>query len=95
MDAVAKNQSTSIYGNIVSFYESAKDENLLVVGTDDGLIQITKDGGKTWNKTEAFAGIPDRTYVSALLASEHNNNVLFACFDNHQNGDFKPYVMKS
>ena len=48
MDAVMKNASTSPYGTIVAFSESAIDENLLVVGTDDGLIQITTDGGAAW-----------------------------------------------
>ena len=66
IDAVAKNRSTSPYGTIVAFSESPLDENLLYVGTDDGLIQISMDGGKTWNKQSSFPGIPDRSYVNAV-----------------------------
>ena len=95
MDAVAKNQSTSIYGNITAFSESPKNENILFAGTDDGLIQITGDGGKSWTKIEKFAGIPDRVLVQNILASQHDEKTVFAVFNNHRNGDFKPYVMKS
>lgn len=94
-EAVAKNASTSFYGNIVAFDESNLDENLLVVGTDDGLIQITTDGGKFWNKIEKFPGVPETTYVSDLLTSQHDRNVIYATFDNHKNADFKPYVFVS
>jgi photosystem II stability/assembly factor-like uncharacterized protein len=95
IDAVAKNQSTSEYGNIVAFSESPLDENLLYAGTDDGLIQITEDGGRTWTKIEKFPGVPDLTYVNFLLASQHDKNTVFAAFNNHKRGDFKPYLFKS
>ena len=68
---------------------------MLYVGTDDGLIQITKDGGKSWSKKEGFAGVPSRTYVNMLLASQHDENTVYAAFNNHKRGDFKPYLMKS
>lgn len=92
-DAVAKNASTSFYGNIVAFSESPIDENILIVGTDDGLIQITTDGGKNWQKIEKFPTVPETTYVSDVFASHHDRNVFFASFDNHKNSDFKPYVL--
>ncbi len=95
IDAVAKNASTSQYGTIVSFSESPLNENLLYVGTDDGLIQITEDGGTTWTKIESFPDVPDQTFVYMLLASQHDENVVYACFNNHRNGDFKPYAYKS
>jgi hypothetical protein len=94
-DAVAKNQSTSFYGNIVALAESPKKEGLIYVGTDDGLIQVTSDGGQNWTKYEKFAGVPEMTYVSRLAASNHDENTVYAAFDNHKNEDFKPYVMKS
>ena len=62
-DAVAKNQSTSFYGNIVALAESPKKEGLIYVGTDDGLIQVTSDGGANWTKYEKFPGVPEMTYV--------------------------------
>jgi photosystem II stability/assembly factor-like uncharacterized protein len=95
IDAVAKNVSTSAYGNIVSLSESPLQEGLLYVGTDDGLIQVTDDGGKNWKKIEKFAGVPELTYVSALQASAFDANTVYAAFDNHKTGDFKPYVYKS
>ncbi len=94
-DAVAKNVSTSFYGNITALAESPKKEGLIYVGTDDGLIQMTEDGGKNWTKYEKFPGIPDNTYVSRIKASPHDANVVFAAFDNHKNADFKPYLLKS
>jgi photosystem II stability/assembly factor-like uncharacterized protein len=94
-DAVSKNVSTSFYGNVVALAESPKQEGLLYAGTDDGLIQVTEDGGQNWRKTEQFSGVPDRTYVSRILTSSHNRDTVYAAFDNHKNGDFAPYLLKS
>ena len=94
-DAVMKNKSTTIFGNIVAMDESPKNEQLLYIGTDDGLIQVTKDGGATWNKKDNFPGIPAMTYVNMVLASQHDENTVFAVFNNHKKGDFKPYILKS
>ncbi len=95
VDAVAKNASTSFFGNLVSLTESPKLEGLLYVGADDGLIQVTEDGGANWRKVERVAGVPAGTYVSALLASRHDAGVVYGAFDNHKNGDFKPYLCRS
>jgi photosystem II stability/assembly factor-like uncharacterized protein len=95
VDAIAKNGSTSPYGTIVAFSESPIYYDLLYVGTDDGLIQITTDAGANWTKVESFSGVPEKTYVNAVLASRHDENVVYACFNNHKNGDFKPYVYRS
>lgn len=95
VDAVAKHESTTIYGNIVALSESPVKENLLYIGTDDGLVQVSEDGGKTWRKQDKFPGVPDVTYVNMLLASQHNEQVVYAAFNNHKNGDFKPYLLKS
>src|SRR5271165_3503212 len=94
-DAVAKNASTSFYGNIVALSESPKKEGLIYVGTDDGLIQITSDSGANWTKYEKFSGIPEMTYVSRLAASSHDENTVYAAFENHKNADFAPYLLKS
>ena len=97
IDAVAKNASTSPYGTIVAFSESPLNENLLYVGTDDGLIQITEDRGKNWAKIDvnAIDGVPQNTYVNCLLASQHDENVVYVAFNHHKYGDFKPYLFKS
>jgi len=94
-DAVAKDISTSLFGTIVSLEESPVKENLLYAGTDDGLIRITDDGGKNWSTASSFPGVPENTYVSDILASKFDENVVFASFDNILRDDFKPYLMKS
>jgi photosystem II stability/assembly factor-like uncharacterized protein len=95
VDAVAKNRSTSIFGNIVALTESPLKEGLIYVGTDDGLIQITEDGGENWRKIEKISGVPEMTYVCFLLASQHEVDTVYACFDGRKNNDLKPYILKS
>lgn len=95
IDAVQKDVSTSLYGEIVALDESPLKEDLLYAGTDDGLIQVTEDAGKNWTKIASFPGIPENTYVSDLLASKFNENVVYASFDNILRDDFKPYLLKS
>jgi photosystem II stability/assembly factor-like uncharacterized protein len=95
LDAVAKNASTSFYGNATTISESPLVEGLLYVGTDDGLVHISEDGGSSWRKIETFPGVPAMTYVSRLEASRHNADTVFAAFDNHKNADFKPYLLES
>jgi photosystem II stability/assembly factor-like uncharacterized protein len=95
MDAIMKNKSTTIFGNIVALDESPKKEGLLYAGTDDGLIQVTEDKGVTWKKMSTFPGVPKNTYVNMVLPSQHAEGTVFAAFNNHKNGDFKPYLLKS
>ena len=95
IDAVAKNQSTAFYGNASALAESQKKDGLIYVGTDDGLIQVTEDGGKNWRKMDKFPGVGDMAYVSRIITSNHDATTAFASFDNHQNADFKPYILKT
>ncbi|MEL7533496.1 MAG: glycosyl hydrolase, partial [Bacteroidota bacterium] len=95
MDAVAKNISTTIYGNIVALDESPVQEDLLYIGTDDGLIHISENAGGDWRKVDGVAGVPERTYVNMLLASQHDASTVYAAFNNHKMGDFMPYLYKS
>ena len=69
VDAVAKNKSTSFYGNIVSLAESPLQEGLIWVGTDDGLIQLTRDGGATGPGSRRSQGARAASYVSDLEPS--------------------------
>lgn len=94
-DAVAKHVSTSFFGNITALSESPIKEGLIYAGTDDGLVQITEDGGKNWRKVELFTGVPEGSYVARLFASQHDANTVYAAFDNHKNADFAPYLLKS
>ena len=94
-ESVWKNVWTSYYGNSVALDESPLVEGLIYVGTDDGLIQVTEDGGENWRTIESFPGIPDLTYVADLTASQHDPDTVYAVFNNHKQGDFKAYVLKS
>lgn len=94
-DAIAKNASTSFYGNIVALDESPLKEGLLAVGTDDGLVQVSEDGGASWRRIDTFPGVGEYAYVSRVVFSRHDANTLYATFDRHKMGDFKPYVLKS
>lgn len=97
VDAVAKNASTSFYGNIVALDESPLSEGLLYVGTDDGLIQISEDGGTTWRATasETLPGAPRLAYVSCVTADRFDPDTVYATLDNHKMGDFSPYIYVS
>ncbi len=95
VDAVSKNRSTSFYGSLIALDESTLREGLIYVGTDDGLIQVTRDGGATWTRHDTFKGVPDMSYVGDIKASRFDEGTVFACFDNHKKGDFKPYLMRS
>jgi photosystem II stability/assembly factor-like uncharacterized protein len=95
VDTIAKNDSTSIYGSAIMISESALQEGLIYVGTDDGVLNVTEDGGATWRRTTKFAKVPDMTYIDDVQASAHDTNVVYAVLENHKRGDFKPYVLKS
>jgi len=95
IDAVAKNASTAFFGNASTLAESPKKEGLIYVGTDDGLIQITEDGGKNWRRVEKLPEVPELAYVSRIVASNHDANTVYVAIENHQNADFKPYLFKS
>ena len=94
-EAVWKNVFTSPYGTIVSLSESSVQEGLMVAGTDDGLLQITTDGGANWKTIDNFAGVPEKSYVADVLTSQHEANRIYVVFNNHKEGDFASYIMKS
>ncbi|NNK38366.1 MAG: glycosyl hydrolase, partial [Xanthomonadales bacterium] len=95
VDAIAKNMSTSMYGSLIALDESPLVEGLLYVGTDDGLIHVSRDGGQNWNRSDSFRGVPDQSLVEDIIASRHDENVAWAVFDNHKRGDHKPYVLRT
>ena len=94
-DAVARHAGTADFSNISSIDESPLRKGLLYVGTDDGLIQVSRDGGATWTKIEKFPGVPEMTYVSRVVASSREEGTVYATFDGHRSNDFKAYVLKS
>jgi photosystem II stability/assembly factor-like uncharacterized protein len=94
-DAVAKDLSTSLWGTTVSFEESPVNENLLYAGTNDGVLSVTEDGGKNWRMVKSFPGVPEYSYISDVLASRFDENIVYIAFDNQQKDDFKPYLLMS
>ncbi len=94
-DSIARNTSTTDLSNIVSLDESPLKEGLIWVGTDDGLVQVTEDGGKNWRKIEQFPGVPQWTYVSDVFPSPRDADTIFVALNNWQRGDYKPYLVKS
>lgn len=94
----ADNTSAENHCTIFTLAESPLDENLIWAGTDDGNLQYTTNGGKTWNNVAAnytAAGIPSQTWVSSIEPSRYDKNTVYATFDNHMYGDHKTYVAKS
>jgi photosystem II stability/assembly factor-like uncharacterized protein len=94
-DAVAKNTSTAIYGNISAIAESPKKEGLLYVGTDDGLVQVSEDAGGHWRRVDRLPGVAADAYIARIRASQHDAATVYLAAENHQNGDFKPYLLES
>ena len=87
----------SNYSTITSLSESPKKEGLIYVGTDDGIIQVTEDGGANWRKVsfERMSGLPKTAFVNDIKADLFNENIVYAVFDNHKFGDYQPYLFKS
>ena len=94
-DSVAFNQATTTLSTITALDESPLLEGLIIAGTDDGVVQITEDGGKQWRKLESFPGVPEHTYVTDVYASPRDSGTIFVTLNNYLRGDFKPYISKS
>jgi len=87
----------SNYNTITSLAESPKQEGLIYAGTDDGLIQVTENGGEDWKKIEvgALPGVPATAFVNDIKADLFDPNTVYVALDNHKFGDFMPYLLKS
>ncbi|MCG6955765.1 MAG: hypothetical protein LJF04_07230, partial [Gemmatimonadetes bacterium] len=94
-DAVSLGQGTAQFGNISTLDVSPLQAGLIVAGTDDGVVSISQDDGKTWNKIMHFPGVPDTAYVSKVRNSRATVGTFYVSFDNHRSNDFKPYFLKS
>jgi photosystem II stability/assembly factor-like uncharacterized protein len=94
----ADNTSAENHTTIFTIVESPLDEKIIWVGTDDGNLQVTRDGGLTWVNTSkqiAASGVPAQTWVSSIEPSHFSKDVVYATFENHMYGDHKTYAAKT
>ncbi|MCI0445711.1 sialidase [bacterium] len=90
------NSSAETHTTIYSISESPKNGKLIWIGTDDGNVQLTQDGGKTWNNVVGnIKGLPPASWVSHVEASQFNEATAYATFDRHTFGDMNAYVYKT
>jgi hypothetical protein len=95
VDALYDNGAMSLYATITTISESPLVEGLVYIGTDDGLIQVSEDGGATWHSSENFPGVPELSFVNDVQASLHDADTVFAVLDAHKTGDFHPFLFES
>ena len=95
VDALYDNGAMSQYATITGISESPVVEGLLYVGTDDGLIQVSEDGGQQWRAVESLPGVPAFSFINDVEASQHDADAVFAVADAHKTGDFSPYLFES
>lgn len=87
----------SQFSTITSLAESPVAEGLIYAGTDDGLIQVTENGGKSWRKiaVSQLPDVPDTAFVNDIKADLFDADTVYVALDNHKHGDLKPYLYKS
>jgi hypothetical protein len=90
---IARHDGVGSFGNIVTLEESAAQAGVVWVGSDDGVVSVTRDGGKTWtNATSKISGVPKFTYVSDVVPSRAAAGTAYVTFDGHRGGDYSTYV---
>lgn len=87
----------SNYNTITSLAESPQQEGLIYAGTDDGMVQVTEDGGGNWRSIAvgSMPGVPATAFVNDIKADLHDANTVYVVLDNHKYGDYQPYLVKS
>jgi photosystem II stability/assembly factor-like uncharacterized protein len=95
VDALHDTGAMSKYSTIASIAESPLDGNVLIVGTDDGLVQVSADGGQSWTRTAAMPGAPARAFINDVEASLFDARTIYVVADAHKDGDFAPYAFVS
>jgi len=87
----------SNYNTITSLAESPLKEGLIYVGTDDGIIQVTENGGESWTKIEvgSLPDVPETAFVNDIKADLFDEQTAYVVMDNHKFGDFEPYLYMS
>lgn len=94
-DTLSRDDGVSDFGTITTITESPVKAGVIYVGTDDGVVQMTNDGGKNWQNITSKFKLPGSRWVSRVLASRHGAGTAFVAFDGHQDDDFKPYIFRT
>ena len=95
-ETLASNDGVSDYGTITVVEESPRSADVIYVGTDDGNLQVTRDGGGTWtNVVGKIRDLPARSYVSGIEASHDVDGRVYVAFDRHYDDDYRPYLYVS
>ena len=90
------NSSAEMHTSIYSISESPRNGQIIWVGTDDGNLQITRDGAKTWaNVVGNVKALAANSWVSTVAAGRFDDGVAYATFDRHTYGDMTPYAYKT
>jgi photosystem II stability/assembly factor-like uncharacterized protein len=90
---IAKNDGVEQYGTLFTIAESRKTPGLIWTGSDDGLVHVTRDGGRTWtNVTPKISGAPRLAYVSKVEPSRASDGTAYVSFDAHRTGDYGAYL---
>jgi photosystem II stability/assembly factor-like uncharacterized protein len=93
---ISRHDGASSYGEITVLAESPVDPQVLWVGTDDGNLQMSRNGGRTWTERSGnVRGVRDGTYVSRIVASRSGAGIAYVAFDAHRDGDFEPYIFRT
>ena len=94
--ALSRHDGQTTFSTLTTISESPLDARVLYTGSDDGQVQVTRDGGQKWtNLTARIDGVPAGTYVSGIAASRHVAGRVYATFDGHFNNDYTAYVTVS
>ncbi|HYV96118.1 MAG TPA: hypothetical protein VE967_01540, partial [Gemmatimonadaceae bacterium] len=94
-EALSRHDGQDSYGSLTMIGESPLDSMVIYTGSDDGQVQLTRDGGKTWTNITKKLPVPDQTYVSTVLPSKFAKGRVYVTFDGHYTDDYKPYVFVS
>jgi photosystem II stability/assembly factor-like uncharacterized protein len=94
-DAVWDLDAMSKFGTITSLAQSPLDEDVIYAGTDDGLVQVTENGGATWRAIDSLPGVPEFFFVNDIKADLFDADTVYLVVDNHKTGDFSPYLLAS
>jgi len=95
VDSVFDHMAMSFYSTITAVAESPVEAGVLYAGTDDGLIQVSEDGGETWRQATRPDGLSEVAFINDIEASQHDAEVVIVAADDHKSGDYTPYLFRS